>query len=1111
MKRLLLFGLVLVVTIPLLLWAGLRVWIQRQPDELRASIESFDTLTFLGVLRDHFQPPPVVDHGRAGRRAYPGRGHSPWVLRLALDGRPRVLSAGLAPDVWLAYSTETAGIHRFWRGGIAFGGPVYDHRHGAEPRSRGPAWWAPPRQTPWRVRDDAGWQPARIQWRGHGFEPESGALWLRFELRDASGRGRTVTEWPEATTEGAFALAGRERTDEPVAIGLERRFALGPGPAIALALGPEAGMLQLAEGTEARREAGGEGGSEDARIVFPARATGSLSLHLVHGFDAPGVETPAGQPELADGSPEEADPFAVHDCLGCHNARERVVGPAWSEIALRHREAPRAETVALLARRVIEGSVGQWGRVAMTPHVDLPETEALALVERILDAEPGEALISAAADLAPDDEGEPVWTFGSPTERPPDRLHPALSSTPIDPPGFTPRVGGLAWLPDGRLGVATWDRDGAVFAVDGWRGTGEPVTARRIAEGLHEPLGLAVVDDAIYVMQKQELTRLVDHDGDGWTDEYRTLSNDWQASSNFHEFGFGLAVIGRDLYAALGICVLNGGKSCPRQSPDRGRVLRVSVDTGERHFVARGLRTPNGLAVTPAGELLVTDNQGDWLPASKLIRVRPGAHYGWRAPNESAPLGPVDPPALWLPQNEVGNSPTQPVVLTHGPYAGHVLFGDIFNGGLKRAFLEEVGGTLQGAAFHFSGGLEGPVNRLLLGPGGELVAGQVGSRGNWGEPGKDEYGLETLRFGDEPAFEPLAVRAVPGGFAVELGQPLARAPAIGPEHVQVVDWRYMPSPVYGGPKYHLRSLAVERVETSADRRVLRLAVPGLAAGRVVYLRLDRSLRSERGEPLWVNEAWYTLNALPTATTAPPAIASRPPNTLAPDERAKGWRLLFDGRSFAGWKTYGNADDDPIEGWTIDDGALHLTRDVSFARLVWNHLTPWNRAALDLMTRERFGDFELALEWRISPGGNSGVFYAVPDESTPLAWELGLEMQVLDDAEHADGRRPRRRAGDLYDLQSLARGAARPAGEWNRARIRIEGRRVRHWLGDVLVVDLVRGSPEWARALDESKFADVPGFGLAERGHVVLQDHGDPVWYRSIRIRELDAPDAAAAP
>ena len=433
-------------------------------------------------------------------------------------------------------------------------------------------------------------------------------------------------------------------------------------------------------------------------------------------------------------------------------------------------------------------------------------------------------------------------------------------------------------------------------------------------------------------------------------------------------------------------------------------------------------------------------------------------------------------------------------------------------------------GQLQGAAFHFTGGLQGPVNRLLAAPGGGLIVGQIGSYGNWGIRGKNWFGLEYLRMDAEPAFECRRVSATPSGFDLHFTRPLSSDRALTPADFDLSDWFYVPSEIYGGPKYDLRELDVESVRLSPDRRVASITVPDLKPGRVVYLHFDSGIRSERNEPLWVNEAWYTMNALPRTgagtnydakATPPPGtntqaraghaqapVAAQPPNTLSREEEESGWRLLFDGHSFEGWKIY-RSEDDPSLYWRIEDGALEFTRDVSLAGLVLNHLNPFTLGSADLMTREQFGDFELSVDWRISPGGNSGIFYRVPDELASLPWDRGLEMQVLDDAAHRDGQIELHRAGDLYDLQSLARDAALPVGEWNTARIRVRGNRVEHRLNGVLIADIEIGSPDWDRALATSKFADIEGYGLAQRGHITLQDHGDPVWYRNIKIRSLE--------
>ncbi|MBM4385181.1 MAG: DUF1080 domain-containing protein [Deltaproteobacteria bacterium] len=1056
-----------VVSLALAVVLVFRIWLAQQPPQTRSAVEAFTLRELFVAIRDTVSPPPAQDFAAFGRREYAGRGHSPWVLRSSLDGRPRMLSLALAPGVWLAYSTETASIHLLWRGEIDFTGPAFDEQHGGEPLSRGSAWLRGEAATAWRVRGAGGWEPARVRWRAYGVDDAGrGAAWLRFEVSDGAGNTRVVTERPELL--GRDARAGSAAAP----LRLERVFevAEGAGAEVALSLGAGAESTEI----EAARLEG------ELLLLAPGRS------RIVQSFAGP-REPIARAAQVQEGA------FAQHDCLTCHHATDRISGPAWREIAARNAGANPEATAAALARSIREGSASRWGPAAMPAHPALSDAEARALALLVLETE-HDALLAPESEAA-----SGAITYESDTEPRLTTLHPALRATPIAAPGFTPRVGGLAWLPDGRLAVATWDRDGAVFAIAGWDGAGEGVRVTRIAEGLHEPLGLAFADGALHVIQKQEITRLVDHDGDGWVDEYRALANGWSATSNFHEFGFGLPQVGDSLYAALSVCVLNGGKSCAEQAPDRGELLRVSLATGASEVVAVGLRTPNGVAAGPDGALYVTDNQGDWLPASKLVRIEPGADYGWRAPGVAAAEG-VTPPTLWLPQNEIGNSPTQPLVLTRGPYAGQLLWGDVYNGGLKRGALEEVGGRAQGEAFHFSGGLRGPVNRLLAAPDGSLVAGEIGSRGNWGEQDKAWHGLELLRFADEPAFEPLRVHARRGGFDVVLTRPLAEGSALEPSRFRVQDWRYVPTASYGGPKHDPRTLTLSAVRASADRRTLSLDVAGLEAGRVVYLRLDRGLRSERGESLWVNEAWYTLNALPS-DGADAAANPDAHNKLSAAERAEGWQLLFDGHSFAGWKIYGE-NGDAISGWVVRGGALEFTRNLSFAGLVWNHLNPWGTPALDLMTKQRFRNFELSIDWRTEPGGNSGIFYAVPDETDRLAWTRALEMQVLDDARHADGQLEKRRAGDLYDLVASEQRVVRAAGEWNTARIVVRGAHVEHWLNGVRVLAIERDSPAWQRALAASKFADTPGFGAAREGHILLQDHGDAVWYRNVKLRRL---------
>ena len=157
-----------------------------------------------------------------------------------------------------------------------------------------------------------------------------------------------------------------------------------------------------------------------------------------------------------------------------------------------------------------------------------------------------------------------------------------------------------------------------------------------------------------------------------------------------------------------------------------------------------------------------------------------------------------------------------------------------------------------------------------------------------------------------------------------------------------------------------------------------------------------------------------------------------------------------------------------------------------------------------MTVEQFGNFELRLDWRISEGGNSGIMFRVSPDGKET-YETGPEMQVLDNQRHADGKDPLTTAGSCYGLYAPVRDVTRPVGEWNVVVIIARGAHVEYWLNDVQVVKYELWSPEWEALVKASKFGSMPGYGRSKKGHIVLQDHDDQVWYRNIRIRQLQGP------
>ena len=206
------------------------------------------------------------------------------------------------------------------------------------------------------------------------------------------------------------------------------------------------------------------------------------------------------------------------------------------------------------------------------------------------------------------------------------------------------------------------------------------------------------------------------------------------------------------------------------------------------------------------------------------------------------------------------------------------------------------------------------------------------------------------------------------------------------------------------------------------------------------------------------------------------------NTLTAPERSEGWRLLFDGKTTNGWRGY--KQQTMPSGWEIVDGALTRTGTTT-----------------DIITNEQFTNFELALEWRVVPGANSGIFFRAV-EGEGAIYEYAPEVQVLDDAGHPDGGSELTSAGSNFALHPTRRGIVKPAGQWNAVRLRVDGNHVQHWLNGDLVVDYELGSADWKQRVARSKFAAWPQYGLAPRGHIGLQEHGAEVAFRSIKLREL---------
>jgi putative heme-binding domain-containing protein len=455
-------------------------------------------------------------------------------------------------------------------------------------------------------------------------------------------------------------------------------------------------------------------------------------------------------------------------------------------------------------------------------------------------------------------------------------VHPALTVKDLRAEDLTLRISGMAMRSERELIFTTWEGDLFSLDLDAVNGEGPP-PFHRIAQGLSEPMGLAVEGNRIFVTEKNEATELLDADGDGLYETYRCLSHDWPSTLDYHEYLFGAVVQDSHLYFSSSTAMNTRGID-NRQAPLRGSVLKVHIDTGATEVVAGGLRTPDGIGMGPGGSILVTDNQGEWLPANKLIHVQPGAFYQFRSRRPWHPLDRArhNPPAVWLPQGEIAASPTEPILLpkSWGPYAGQVIFGDATFGGLQRVSLEEVDGIMQGAVFPFSQGFQHLFHRFVFSSDGDLFAGGIARGKDW-EFIRRVSGLTRIKFNGVDVFEPLSTSLRSNGIEIEFTQPLAEGIGNDPEAYVASQWGYQATQTYGGSKIRHRRAEIRSATVSEDRKRVFLEIPNLVEDEVLHVRLSESLMSQTFHSLWSGEFWYTVNRIPKGN---PGIVEKPIGT-----------------------------------------------------------------------------------------------------------------------------------------------------------------------------------------------------------------------------------------
>ncbi|EDY18538.1 putative large, multifunctional secreted protein [Chthoniobacter flavus Ellin428] len=472
------------------------------------------------------------------------------------------------------------------------------------------------------------------------------------------------------------------------------------------------------------------------------------------------------------------------------------------------------------------------------------------------------------------------------------------------PPGLSAEVGGLTFTPDGHL-MACFHR-GEVYSYNP-----ETKEWKLFAQGLQDPLGIiAPKNDEVIVMQRSELTRLRDTNGDGVADSYETICDSFGMTGNYHEFAFGpLPAPDGGWFVALNTASNGAGirqelrgefRDLGREGrmysvvPWRGWVVKISPD-GKLTPWASGFRSPNGLGYDSKGRLFVTDNQGDWIGACPLYHVEKDKFYGhpaslvWKKGETRDPLtipmkeldamrtrGSIVFPYL----ASMAMSATQPLTDTtagkFGPFAGQMLVGEMNHARILRMMMEEVDGQLQGMVVPLleSHGLHKGDNRVAFAPDGSLWVGQTDH--GWA----GDKGIQRISWTGKVPLDVKEMHLTKTGFEMTFTQPLETAAASNPESYKVRRYYYEYHEPYGSPEFDLQEITPKSVALSEDRTKVTLGFDPVVAWRIYEFHLD-ALKGDDGAAVANPLVAYTLNHLVGAKTPPP-----PPPGPGKSETAK---------------------------------------------------------------------------------------------------------------------------------------------------------------------------------------------------------------------------------
>lgn len=515
------------------------------------------------------------------------------------------------------------------------------------------------------------------------------------------------------------------------------------------------------------------------------------------------------------------------------------------------------------------------------------------------------------------------------------------------PEGVLLEVGGLVTLPNGNLAVST--RRGDVYIVE--NPTSNKPYFKKFASGMHEVLGLAYKDGALYCAQRGELTKLIDTDLDGKADIYETIYA-WPLSGHYHEYSFGPKIAPDGSFFVTGNVAFGDEEWWRGESrvPWRGWTMQIFED-GTMKPWATGMRSPAGPGMLN-GELFYSDNQGDWMGSGALWHLPKGAFTGHPAglvwtnqPNSPLNLkqeklfGTIDErrtrnaqgravkpeniiheefktmadakqaipelqlPAVWLPHGILGISSSEPVVIPEGafgPFAGQVLIGDQGMSMINRIFLEKINGEYQGFAIQLRKGFRSGVLRMSWAEDGSVYVGET-NRG-WGSAGDANEGLQRLIYNEKALpFEMKAVRAMPDGFEVEFTMAVDPRSAEDLASYSLETYTYKYNSVYGSPPVDKKTAKIKGVKLSDDGMRVRIVTDGLVKHYIHTLTLDGIRSKEKFYSLVHPTGYYTLHNIPAGDKLPMSALSTKDSSIppvvkkapVPEKVNKGIELIYD--------------------------------------------------------------------------------------------------------------------------------------------------------------------------------------------------------------------------